>query len=562
MKQLSARLIRIMVLAALTTGLLLGWSGLPARALDQVATHDSVMTVDPDGSVEVTSTIRFEGAAPQQVVQRFRVVEEVVGQREHVFTITGLRATADGRDVGRVSTEDEHVVLTITPGSAQQVVVTYRVTGAAVREPGNQTLVRWDVLQGLSLPVQQVTGQITAPGQFTDFKCVAGPPGSEAACALATGGTHDSILPRFSDGPRGAGEIVGPRITFPSSVVSPNEEIEEQWTVRRAFAGTGWPLAAALVTLLIGGVVLFLLHRRAGRDATASGDPIEVASFEPVGAGAIEFRPGGEVLPGEVGTVVDERVDPIDITATILDLAVHGHLLIVEQPRRSEFAPTDWELVRLQSGDRELRAYEKDLLDAVVPVGRRTRVSEIGPAVAQVIPHIQSDLYDEVVSQGFFDSRPDSTRNRWGTGALALIGAGIVLTVVLAAFTSFGLTGIAVIAVGLGLAFVAQEMPSRTEKGARLLAGLGVLRSQLLSERTDRMPKGQEFRELSEVLPYAIVLGGADRWLAGIAAADDDDLPDSTDLSWYNGPDNWHLRHLPDSLRNFITTLNGQLFAR
>ena len=549
-----------MLLVAL--GVLLGAPSLSAHAVGEVATYAVDMMIESDGSLSVTATVRFEDTPPQEFVQRLRTKEEVIGERDYVFTVSGLQATADGEEVGTLATESEHLVLTVAPEGAQEVVISYHVTGAAVQAPGAQTLVRWDVLQGLSLPVRQVVGEIVVPGPFTDFTCVAGAPGTQTVCALASGGTHDSVLPRFSDGPRGAGEIVGPRITFPAGVVAVDEVIDEHWTIGRAFAGTGWPLAAALATLVIGGSVLYLLHRRAGRDVTASGEPLEVARFLASGPGEIEFQPGGEVLPGEVGTVVDERVDPIDITATILDLAVHGHLLIVEQARSSEFAPTDWELIRRDSGGRPLRAYEKDLLDAIVPVGQRALVSELGPAVTAAIPQVQSDLYDEVVAQGFFDQRPDSTRNMWNRAALGLVIVGLALTVVLAAFTSFGLTGLAVIAVGLGLAAVAQEMPARTEKGARLLAGLDLLRQQLLSQRTDTMPKGREYRELSEVLPYAVVLGGADRWLSGLVAVDDDATPDPTDLSWYNGPDNWHLRDLPDSMRNFITSLNGQLFAR
>ena len=76
------------------------------------------------------------------------------------------------------------------------------------------------------------------------------------------------------------------------------------------------------------------------------------------------------------------------------------------------------------------------------------------------------------------------------------------------------------------------------------------------------MPAGRELSELSEVLPYAVVLGGADRWLDGIAAADDDDVPDSEDLSWYHGPEDWQLGDLPHSLQNFVTTVNGTLFSR
>jgi hypothetical protein len=76
------------------------------------------------------------------------------------------------------------------------------------------------------------------------------------------------------------------------------------------------------------------------------------------------------------------------------------------------------------------------------------------------------------------------------------------------------------------------------------------------------MPKGAELHELSELLPYAIVLGGADRWLDAIVASDTDEHADETDLPWYHGPANWHLRDLPDSLRNFVTTVSGSLFSR
>jgi hypothetical protein len=109
---------------------------------------------------------------------------------------------------------------------------------------------------------------------------------------------------------------------------------------------------------------------------------------------------------------------------------------------------------------------------------------------------------------------------------------------------------------------VAQELPSRTAKGAALLGGLRALRSDLLSHPTNQMPPGRELREISEVLPYAIVLGGTDRWLDALVAADTDEEPDSDDLPWYAGPSNWHLRDLPDSMKNFVTTVSGSLFSR
>ena len=64
------------------------------------------------------------------------------------------------------------------------------------------------------------------------------------------------------------------------------------------------------------------------------------------------------------------------------------------------------------------------------------------------------------------------------------------------------------------------------------------------------------------MLPYAIVLGGTERWLSALVDTDTDAGPDPEDLSWYHGPDDWHLRDLPGSLQNFLTTVSGTLFGR
>jgi hypothetical protein len=186
----------------------------------------------------------------------------------------------------------------------------------------------------------------------------------------------------------------------------------------------------------------------------------------------------------------------------------------------------------------------------------------VSERVNAVVPDVQDKLYDEVVTNGWFERRPDATRNRWTQLALTALITAVVVTVLLAAFTTLGLIGLALIVLALGLVFVAQEMPSRTAKGSALLAGLGALRSDLRSQPTSQMPPGRELEEISEVLPYAIVLGGTDRWLDALVAADADEHPDSTDLSWYHGPAGWHLRDLPDSLRNFVTTVTGCLMSR
>ena len=543
-------------------GLLAGPLSLPAAA-DSGTVSEFVASaqLDADGTLHVDQVLTFSGSAPAQLSQTFELKQNVVGNRQYVMKLSDITASAGGKKVTPTESDDgRYHTVTIDTAGTDRAAISYTVTGA-VRTIDSGTALQWPLLQGLSAQVTRFNGTVELPKPFTYLECNAGSPNSPVPCRAAVGGTGEQQLPTFADGPLGAGQIVAVDIGFAPGDVPANEQVKQLWTVGRAFSAKPLPLGLALGLLVLGGLGLVAMHRQTGRDAAANGQPTRPGEFYPVAAGQTEFRVAGDIRPGEVGTMVDERVDPIDVTATLLDLAVRGHLLITELPRTTAYARAEWELTRLPGTD-ALHAYEQLLLDTVAPVGGTVAVSELAGRVKGSIGAIQDRLYDELVSNGWYDRRPDATRTRWSRLGLVGIVAAVVITGLLAAFTEFGLVGLALIVLALGLMFVAQEMPSRTPKGASLLAGLDVLRMELMSHPTDQMPPGTELREISEVLPFAVVLGGADRWLDALVAADHDEAPDPTELTWYHGPDDWHLAHLPDSIRNFITTVSGLLFSR
>ena len=545
----------------LTCGLLAGPLVLTAHAEGTASTFIAEGNLAKDGTLKVKQTITLTGAVPAELSQRFETREDLVGDRQYVQKLSDITATVKGTPVQpTIKTEDRFTTVTVPTNGSTEVVMMYTVTGAVVTIDSG-TALRWRMLQGLSTSVTQFTATVQIPTQFSYIKCTAGSPNSTVPCNFAAAGTESAQIPTFRDGPRGEGEVVAIDIGFPPGGVATNEVIDYRWTVGRAFSAEPLQLVLALGLLALGGVALYGLHRRAGVDSSPGGQIRKAGEFVPTGAGQSEFRVVGDVRPGHVGTVADERVDPIDVTATLIDLAVRGHLVINELPRESEFARTDWEIRRVD-GEDGLLPFEHQLLDGIAAPGSSVRVSGLAGKVQESIGGVQNALYDEMVSNGWFERRPDDTRNRWTQLALAALIISVVLTGVLAAFTTFGLVGLALIVLSLGLVFVAQEMPARTDKGTALLGGLGALRSDLLSHPTNQMPPGGELREISEVLPYAIVLGGSDRWLDAMVASDADEHPDSADLSWYHGPENWHLRDLPDSIRNFVTTVSGSLFSR
>ena len=551
----------LVVLLLLALGIVAGPAARTAHAEGTASSVVAAGNVAKDGTLTMTETITFDGAAPDEITQKFETVQNAVGDRRYRTTISDVTATAGGAAVTpAVSTDDRFTTVTVPTNGAPELVLSYTVRGAVVTVPDG-TALQWRVLQGLDVTVRSFRATVLIPGVFTYVRCTAGAPNSTTPCLSAAAGTEDATTPTFTDGPRGEGETVGVDIGFPPGQVTANEQVDYRWTVGRAFSPDPLPLGIAVGLLVLGGLALLLAHRRLGTDAAHKGEAAPVAEFVPVGPGESEFRVVGDVRPGHVGTVADERVDPVDVTATLVDLAVRGHLLITELPRSSEFARTDWTLTRIGDGD-GLRPFEQALLEGIAPDGEPVRVSEIGGRVGQSIGRVQEALYDEVVANGWYARRPDVVRNRFTQLALVVLTVAVVVTALLAAFTTLGLIGLALVVLGLGLVFVAQELPSRTPKGVALLQGLGALRSLLLTQPTDQMPKGRAVDELSEVLPYAIVLGGTERWLDALVATDTDADADSQDLTWYHGPADWHLRDLPDSLRNFTTTVSGTLFTR
>ncbi len=550
------------VTAALIVGLaVLAGSAGPAHAEGRAAGYTVDATIAADGTLKVSATVTFAGAAPKTLVQDLGTRSVTTDSRAYYFTITDVAAESGGSPrAAEVTTEPNRTRISVPTEGATAVKLSYTVHGAAV-VAGDETLVSWPLLQGLSIPVETFEATVHAPAAFTLIDCAAGDPAAPGGCTFYGGGTHEYPNPFFRDEARAAGEVVVASLRFPAKVIPANQDLRDLWTLDRAFSTSPLPLALAAGVAVAGALVLWLLQRRIGRDASAVA-PTLVAGFTPTGAGQSRFETMDAIRPGEIGTLVDERVDPIDITASVLDLAVRGHLLITELERESAHAPAQWTFSRRRSDD-PLVDFERTLLDAVAPAqGDPVLMTNLAGSVASSIGQIQSELYEEVVERGWFARRPDTTRNRWTVVGWIAAGVALAVTMALVAFTHFGLTGLVLIGLSLGLLFVAQELPARTASGKAVLAGLDVLRGSLLTQPVEQLPLSERLDQVSRLLPYTVVLGGRERWLTALADADADDQPDSTDLDWYHGPAGWQLSDLPASLNSFVTSVQGVLFSR
>jgi hypothetical protein len=527
---------------------------------DKITSYVAEASLNSDGVLKVKETVELT-AAGDTVRRTLQTRVRSDSDQDRIYDIRNISATVNGRPAdGFVNSGVENGrELSLRATGQVKIVYNYEVDNV-VADSTEGREVSWPIEQGFSIPIPRATVSATIPFA-TWVACLSGRPGSSMPCTSSQLGESAALEIEQNAIPAGG------RLSFlaglsDQATVKPNAQFATRWSLGRAFTVDTATIGLSVLVLglgILGAVALWFFR---GRDAIRVG-PSAGASERPVldGADGPQFAAPDGIRPGQVGTVVDETADVVDITATLLDLAVRNYLTIVELPRESQFGRLDWQLQQLNEGGPELLPYEKALLEAVFADGEAVTVSALGPALRPRLGLVREQLYADVVTQGWFANRPDVVRNRWTTAGLVLAGAGVVLTVVLAIVTKFGLVGFAVMLAGVALALVGQVAPARTARGAAVLGRVAGLQRYLAEETSADLPQSHRLEFASRCLPYAAVLGQTHKWALEIAATDDDDDPDAG-IGWYSGPENWHLSDIGESLSNFVTSFGGSLSTR
>lgn len=268
------------------------------------------------------------------------------------------------------------------------------------------------------------------------------------------------------------------------------------------------------------------------------------SGVDPEGGGSVvvRYEPPAGLTPGEIGTLVDEKVDLRDITATVVDLAVRGFLRIGNEKKSyliGLITVDETTFERLPTPPKSsLTAHETLVLNALFSLGSTVSISDLKEKFYKHIPGIKNALYNHLAAEDYFAGSPDGVRNRYrifgvlagvctmtlGVGWVWLQGGilpeGMLLPIVAGILTAVVFFGFA------------PAMPRRTKKGVAMREwAVG------FEEFVDRVESSQleadRARNVYEtLLPYAMALGVAEQWsrrFEGIYAA--------AGPSWYVGGD-------------------------
>lgn len=568
------------LLALTGTVLLVGLAAPPASVVAQgfesTPRFDVHVAIEPAGTILVTETIEQDfGSTPRHGIFRYipnRLHYDDTYDRRYPIDLVDVRASAG--TPAEVETHEEGGSFVIRIGDPDVEItgrhtytIVYRVHGALNRFETHDELY-WNAIgTDWQQPIGQARVRVEGPAPIERIACFTGPFGSTLPCARARIRDGSAVFIQEDLGPYQAFSVVV--AIPPGTVASPGPILEQRWSLDRAFSRTPATVGGTLGLLAVVVAGFGWLAWTRGRDLRFRGSAVEqvlgpgagegesqaVPLFEG-GEAPVEFAPPDGIRPGQVGTLIDEQANALDVSATIVDLAVRGYLVIEEIEKRWFLGKPDWLLKRTDKPADDLLAYERALLDGLFLRKSEVRLSGLRKKFAERLQKVKDALYGDVVARRWFLRRPDRVRQIWagiGVGAFVL-GAGA--TFALARWTTFGLLGIPLVLGGVLLAIGARWMPRRTPRGTAMTRRVLGFRRVIETAETHMSRWAEQENVFTRYLPFAVVFGCTDKWAKAFEG-----LGQVPDTSWYVSTRPFVAHEFADRMDSFAVTTSGTISA-
>jgi uncharacterized membrane protein YgcG len=554
----------------------------------KIGDFKSVIDIQADGYVRVKETIRADfGALKRHGIFRDIPVGYLTSDGKSLAIEAKVNSVTDGtQPVPRAipyETSNTNGNLRLKIGDAntlitgvQVYVIDYTLRGV-LRSFENYDELYWNVTgDQWPIPTEHAEATFILPKDgIMQWACYFGARGSNESC----GGEKTSESTVHFNAPRAlqSNEGVTIAVGFTKGLVPILPPLAEDSPKAPEMS----PLVVIVSFFTTLGFGVFFLTRlwwRKGRDLKTDGTRVKLFEHETIIA---EYETPHGLRPGELGVIIDETADTLDITATIVDLAVRGHLTIEEIPKTWFLGSIDYKLTKTNADEKALLGYEKKLLDALFktraqatlsevfhilkggeptandPTHKSVEISDLKNTFYKDLTEIKEALYEETARKKLFEKNPSQVRMKYGGIGALFIVTGIVLLFAGPFFQGifFGV-GSAMIPCGIFCLILAMKaMPRRAALGheAYLKAkGYKLFISQTETYRQQFFEKENTFME---VLPYAIVFGVTDK----LADAMKDMGVNPPAPNWYHGTNAFNAAVFAGNMGDFSKSLSSAM---
>jgi len=473
----------------------------------RIERFDEEVVVAPNGAVDVTENIRvhFIGS-PWHGLYRTIPIEYFTPQGLNYTLFLDIQSITDGEgqklkfESSRVRHYRKLKVFVPNADNSTQTIVIHYTVADALRFFDDHDEFYWNVTgDSWDVPIQSASARVVLPENTSGirvnvFTGAYGANTKDADAQILGNGveahTRDPL--RYHEGMTIA-------VAFDKGFVHEPSAAEKFFRILRSNIVLIIPVGVF--------VLMFYLWWTRGRDPR----------LRPISA---QYEPPDKLTPGEVGTLVDESADMRDITASIVDLAVRGYLVIEEKEKSHMLGLWHdknyiFHLKKSRNDWAALKPHERGLLGGLFADGDNVSLSDLQNRFYRFLPTIKNSIFDSLVEHGYYARRPDRVRSTYigigvVVGFLLIWGGNLVAANLGMAPMPFIVAGILSGAIICGFGWF---MPAHTEQGTRALEktlGFEDFLAHVEADRFNRMIKTPEMFE--KFLPFAMAMGVEKNW--------------------------------------------------
>ncbi len=442
----------------------------------------------------------------------------------------------------------------------QKYTLTYIATGILDTYPEFDELY-WNITgDEWEVPIDKTTAEvILSQGQILSHACYRGVRGSTDTCSEDIKSNTQAL---FTTDTLQPGEGMTVALSFPKGTF-PILQVERPKTFGEKLMNPHiWYIGGLISFLGIGGI--FLTWYKSGRDYWNNNLPLldrdTSGKIKPIGVNeniVVEFGSPDKLTPAEIGVIMDERTDTLDITATLVDLARRGYLRITEIPKKWLFGSKDYELLKSKKDVSSLLPFERELIIRLFSGTDKVILSTIKQTFYDDLKIIKNMVYTEIVRKELFLDNPESVRNNYLITAVIIIVIG-GLCIFFPGLTLeneyFFAIGVGISLIGIALLLFAPNMPRRTAKGRDLYRRARGFKLFLSGAEKYRQQFYEKKDIFSELLPYAIVFGVTEKYAK--AMKEMGQIPSHS--TWFYGS-SLHSSTFATSMNTFSATMSSAM---
>lgn len=273
----------------------------------------------------------------------------------------------------------------------------------------------------------------------------------------------------------------------------------------------------------------------------------------------VEYNPPDDLLPIEIGALLDRRVDITDISSVIMDLAIKGYLKIRYTVQKIQFWPDkeDFELIKVKDGSDLVHPADKIIFELLFSGRDSIKLSDLKKQKTTFqsdIKKIQEETEQYLYDKGYFDQAAKDKLKKlkiYLSITSVILFIGFFIAKIFQSGFEFVFISLFIGTTIILSVIVARLTHKLTPKGISTLGKILGFREFLQLTEKDKLqllnvPELQP-EIFEKFLPYAMVLGVEDKWAQKFEGI-------------YNTIPNWYEDPTATSFNSYVLAHNLTLF--